>query len=60
LKGLGVDNGYDCKVDYLLRGEEVKEEDLVVTSGLGGLFPRDVPVGRIRSVRSSEYGLYRK
>src|SRR5262245_51439787 len=58
LKGLGASNGYSCKIDYLLRAEEVKEGDAVVTSGLGGLFPRDVPVGRIHKIAKTEYGLY--
>jgi rod shape-determining protein MreC len=30
----------------------------VVTSGDGGVFPKDIPVGRILSVQTNEYGLY--
>jgi rod shape-determining protein MreC len=60
LKGLGGDNGYACKIDYLLRTDEVKEGDPIRTSGLGGVFPRDELVGRVRSVKKSEYGLYQE
>lgn len=58
LKGLGGDNTYACKVEYLLRGEEVHEGDVIVTSGLGGVFPRDLPVGTIRKIEQKEYGMY--
>lgn len=60
LKGLGGDNAYACKIDYLVRSEEIKEGDLVVTSGLGAVFPRDVPVGRVRKISKNAYGLYQE
>lgn len=60
LKGLGHDNAYSCQIEYLDRSEQVKEGDLVVTSGLGGVFPPDVPVGRIQQIDKTEPGLYQK
>lgn len=60
LRGVGGDNVYACRVEYLLRSEEVRTDDLVVTSGLGGVFPRDIPVGRVRKIAQSEYGLYQE
>jgi rod shape-determining protein MreC len=60
LRGLGGDNAYACRIEYLLRSDEVQTGDLVVTSGLGGVFPRDVPVGRVRAIEKSEYGLYQE
>jgi rod shape-determining protein MreC len=58
LKGLGGDNVYSCKIEYLLKNEEVREGDVIVTSGLGGVFPRDLPVGTIRKIEKKEYGMY--
>jgi rod shape-determining protein MreC len=58
LKGLGGDNAYSCKIEYLLKNEEVVDGDVVVTSGLGGVFPRDLPVGTIRKIEKKEYGMY--
>ncbi len=58
MKGLGGDNAYACKIEYLLKNEEVKEGDVIVTSGLGGVFPRDLPVGTIRRIDKKEYGMY--
>jgi rod shape-determining protein MreC len=58
LKGVGGDNAYACKVAYLVRNDEVKEDDMVVTSGLGGVFPRDIPVGRVKKTEKNDYGMY--
>jgi rod shape-determining protein MreC len=60
LKGLGGDNRYACRIAYVVRNEEVKEGDLVVTSGLGGVFPRDIPVGRVKKIEKSEYNMYQE
>ncbi len=32
----------------------------VLSSGLGGIFPRGIPIGRILDVRSVDYGLYQE
>lgn len=60
LRGVGAENAYSCRISYLLRSEELQPDDLVVTSGLGGVFPRDVPVGRVRRIEKSEYGMYQE
>ncbi len=31
-------------------GAGIQVGDLVVTSGLGGLFPRGIPIGRVRAI----------
>jgi len=60
LRGIDGANRYTCRIDYLLRKEEVKVGDLVVTSGVGGVFPRGLPVGRISKVTRRTYGLYQE
>lgn len=42
--------GLMLHMKYLSRATEVKDGDLVVTSGLGGVFPRGLVVGRITRV----------
>ena len=59
LKGKPGDNGYRAAIEYLVHGEQAKEGDVVVTSGLGG-FPRDIPVGKISRVVKSPAGLYQE
>lgn len=47
-----------CQLKYLLRSEEVVVGDMVVTSGLGGNFPKGLAVGQIRKVDKKEYGIF--
>jgi rod shape-determining protein MreC len=47
-----------CQLKYLLRSEEVLVGDMVVTSGLGGNFPKGLTVGQIRKVDKKEYGIF--
>ena len=39
-----------CKIRYLDRDAEIKKGDVVVTSGLGSMFPEGIMVGRVLSV----------
>ena len=56
LKGKPGENGYRCAIEFLMQGDQAKEGDLAVTSGLGG-FPRDLPVGRISKLVKNSAGL---
>jgi rod shape-determining protein MreC len=56
LKGKPGENGYRCAIEYLMQGDQAKEGDIAMTSGLGG-FPRDLPVGRISKLVKNSAGL---
>jgi rod shape-determining protein MreC len=58
LRGKSGENGYRCSIEYLARGEPVKEGDAVVTSGVGGAFPRNLAVGHITKIIPGAVGLY--
>jgi rod shape-determining protein MreC len=58
LRGKSGENGYRCSIEYLARGEPAREGDAVVTSGLGGAFPRNLAVGHITKVIPGAVGLY--
>jgi rod shape-determining protein MreC len=45
---------------YIPQSEPVKVNDLVVTSGLGGAFPRDVAIGRVVSVESRDVDVFQQ
>ncbi len=49
---------YSCLLQYVNKEAQIGEGDLVVTSGLDGIFPRGLIVGMIQSIRSSEHGLF--
>jgi rod shape-determining protein MreC len=58
LRGTSGENGYRCRIEYLTRGAAAQVGDKVVTSGLGGAFPRDLPVGHVTAVSASAVGLF--
>jgi rod shape-determining protein MreC len=47
-----------CSMKYIKRSDEVDLEDLVVTSGLDGIFPKGVRIGRVSGVTRKDVGLY--
>jgi rod shape-determining protein MreC len=58
LRGKSGDNGYRCSIEYLTRGNAAQVGDKVVTSGLGGAFPRDLAVGHVTAVLPGSVGLF--
>jgi rod shape-determining protein MreC len=46
------------EMTYLSRNANVKSGQNVVTSGLGGIFPKAIPIGKIVDSHAAEYGLY--
>jgi rod shape-determining protein MreC len=46
------------ELTYLASSANIKPGQRVVTSGLGGVFPKDIPIGQVVDTRSIEYGLY--
>lgn len=52
----GLGNG-TCRIKYLLRGTDIRDGDVIVTSGYDGLFPRGLPVGIIRGDEARRYGV---
>jgi rod shape-determining protein MreC len=47
-----------CQLKYLLRTEEVEVDDIVVTSGLTGNFPKGLMLGEIRKVDKKSFGVF--
>ena len=43
---------------YLAGSADLKPGQAVVTSGIGGVFPKGIPVGQIVDVGSVDFGLY--
>lgn len=58
----GIITGYDEKTGDLILGElntdtAIKKGDEVVTSGLGGMTPKGLLIGKVASVKKDDYGL---
>ncbi|NLG91976.1 MAG: rod shape-determining protein MreC [Clostridiales bacterium] len=43
------------KLSYLAAGTTVKEGDIIVTSGLGGVYPRNLAIGTVTAVKNDPY-----
>jgi rod shape-determining protein MreC len=48
-----------CRLDYVTKSSEARLGDIVITSGLGGVFPKGLPLGEIISVRKSPGSLFK-
>lgn len=45
-------------IDQIPRMLELYENDRIVTSGLAGVYPKGIPVGRIKEIRKKDFGLF--
>ena len=46
-----------CRLRYLERADDVAPGDMIVTSGLQGYFPKGFPIGKLTSVRKTDFGI---
>ena len=56
VKGLSDET---CKLNYVVKASDVAVKDMVVTSGLGGVFPKGIPVGEILTVEDDPGKLFK-
>lgn len=45
-------------LNYIPVSEQVSEGDMVVTSGMGGIYPKGIAIGRVKSVQKDSAALY--
>jgi rod shape-determining protein MreC len=46
-------------LNYMSRDSTIRKGDLLYSSGLGGIFPKGIYIGRVSSVHQTAYGLYK-
>jgi len=56
LKGLSTEL---CKLDYVVKTSDIAQGDLVVTSGMGRVFPKGLPVGKVLEVSNIPWKLFK-
>lgn len=59
----GIISSYDRKTKHYIMTQvdpdaKIKKEDMVITSGLGGVIPRTLLIGKVASVKMDDYGLF--
>jgi rod shape-determining protein MreC len=47
-----------CTLEFTTREEDVKVGDIVITSGIGGVFLKGLPIGEVTMVKRGEYGIF--
>lgn len=47
-----------CSMKYIKRSDEIDVNDVVVTSGLDGIFPKGILIGRVSGVTRKDVGLF--
>lgn len=50
--------GGRCSMEFTVKDDDVKVGDIVVTSGIGGVFPKGLPIGEVTMVKKGEYGVF--
>lgn len=57
-RGIVEGNSRDLAVlKYVKRGDDVQVGDLVVTSGMYNVFPKGFPIGIVKQINKSQYGM---
>ncbi|UCD70674.1 MAG: rod shape-determining protein MreC [Syntrophobacterales bacterium] len=60
-KGVVEGNGENlCSLKYAPRTHDIQQGDRVVTSGLGGRYPKGLMIGKISKIEKKSYGLFQK
>jgi len=60
VQGLGHASDYRAKIAYLRQEDRVREGDVMVTSGMGEVFPPELVIGTVEEVTRRERGLFQK
>lgn len=47
-----------CSLEFAMRGEDVQIGDQVISSGIGGIFSKGLPIGEVIMVKKGEYGIF--
>ncbi|GFO54615.1 cell shape-determining protein MreC [Geomonas sp. Red276] len=50
--------GGRCSMEFTVKEEDVKVGDTVITSGIGGVFPKGLPIGEVTMVKKGQYGVF--
>jgi len=48
-----------CRLDYVLKTSRMAPGDIIITSGMGGVFPKGLPVGRVTGVSDRPGALFK-
>lgn len=59
-QGLIKGDGKNFLLHYVLKNSVINKKDHIITSGMGGIFPKGLPVGIVSEVIKSRRGMFQK
>ena len=59
-RGVARGLGDTLSVEYALNQADIQVGDLMITSGMGGVFPKGLPLGRVITVEKDQFGLFQR
>jgi rod shape-determining protein MreC len=60
VQGIVKGNGKGFDLQYVLKNNEVNVGDTVLTSGMGGVFPKGLPLGTVEKVVRNRRGMFQQ
>ncbi len=60
VQGIIKGRGNEFRLNYVFKSSEVAKGDIIVTSGLGDVFPKGLPVGTIKKVTNNRRGMFQQ
>ncbi|VEN73584.1 Cell shape-determining protein MreC [Candidatus Desulfarcum epimagneticum] len=49
-----------CRLEYALRKNEIRKGDIVISSGIDGVFPKGLRIGYVSEVSKPDFGIFQK
>jgi len=59
-KGIIKGNGTSYQMHYVLKNSDIAKDSIIITSGMGGVFPKGLAIGRVTSVVNTPRGMFQK
>lgn len=60
VRGAGRDHVLGIQVEQLARTDDIEPGDVLLTSGVGGVFPKGLQVGTVTAIERGAFGLYQQ
>ncbi len=60
VQGIIKGDGHTFSMHYVLKNYIITEGDTIITSGVGGVFPKGLPIGKVSNITKSRRGMFQQ